>query len=107
MREQHQIDLTGDFRTTIYSASRRLLDAGADQMDTIATYRNGGLSMSGVIGDLAKWTVSDPDKGGMKLSRWKAFPGAAMPPRTAESAFRVFGAKEARSHSWASRHGSK
>ena len=74
----HEVDLTGDYRTTVYSAARRLLADGVDHADPIATYRDGKLSMSGTIGDLAKWAVSEPDKGGIHLSRYKAFPSAAV-----------------------------
>jgi hypothetical protein len=53
----HKVDLTGDYETTIYDAARRLLAGGTDPGDLIETWRNGTLSMSGVIGELAKWQV--------------------------------------------------
>jgi hypothetical protein len=53
----HKVDLTGDYETTVYDAARRLLAEGADPGDTVETRRNGILSISGVIGELAKWKV--------------------------------------------------
>src|SRR5262245_10353639 len=56
---KHCVDLTGDYKTTIYAAARRLLACGANPADTIETWRGGKLSMSGVIGECAKWTVKE------------------------------------------------
>jgi hypothetical protein len=51
------VDLSGDYETTIYDAARRLIAAGTDPSHTVETRRDGYLSMSGKIGELAKWTV--------------------------------------------------
>jgi hypothetical protein len=48
----HRIDLTGDYRTTIYTVARRVLADGADPMDRAETWRNGKLSMSGIVGEV-------------------------------------------------------
>jgi hypothetical protein len=53
-----KVDLTGDYETTVYDAARRLLVGGADPAGTVETWRDGKLSMSGVIGELAKWRVA-------------------------------------------------
>jgi hypothetical protein len=53
----HKADLTGDYETTIYDVARRLLAEGADLADTVETWRGGKLSMSGKVGELAKWQV--------------------------------------------------
>jgi hypothetical protein len=80
----HRVDLTGDYETTIYDAARRLLAGSASDVrgensppkkppqgdgdfsrgenspgddDTIETWRGGVLSMTGKIGECAKWTV--------------------------------------------------
>jgi hypothetical protein len=53
----HRIDLTGDYDTTIYDAARRLLAEGAVPADTIEIARGGVLSMTGKIGECAKWQV--------------------------------------------------
>jgi hypothetical protein len=56
----HRIDLTGDYKTTIYAAARRLLAGGTDPDDTVETWRGGVLSMSGgAIGGLAQLTVAE------------------------------------------------
>jgi hypothetical protein len=52
---KHRVDLTGDYETTVYDVARRLLAEGVDPGDTVETWRDGKLSMSGVIGELAKW----------------------------------------------------
>jgi hypothetical protein len=74
----HYRDLTGDYETTIYEVARQLLGRDADPADMVATCRNGVLSMSGVIGELAKWTAVFSAKG----------PGLARvkPPISAPSA---------------------
>jgi hypothetical protein len=47
----------------IYAAARWLLDHGIATADDVATYRNGVLSMSGNIGELAEWTIEELKKG--------------------------------------------
>jgi hypothetical protein len=54
----HRVDLSGDYETTVYDAARRLLSEGANPSDMVETWRCGILSMTGVIGKLAKWRVS-------------------------------------------------
>ena len=67
----HRIDLSGDYRTTVCDVARRLLAGGADPGDTVETWRNGKLSMSGVIGEAAKWTVGSGPYG-LRLVRHAA-----------------------------------
>jgi hypothetical protein len=57
-----KVDLTGDYQTNIYTAARRLLAVGADPHDVIETSRDGMPSMTGAIGECAKWEVVD-DRG--------------------------------------------
>src|ERR1700730_12166432 len=52
----HRIDLSGDYRTTVYDAARRLLAGGADPGVTVETWRNGKLSVSNPIAETAEWT---------------------------------------------------
>jgi hypothetical protein len=47
------IDLTGDYRTTVYAAARSLLKAGAEYDDTLETVRGGRRSMQGIVGQAA------------------------------------------------------
>lgn len=69
------VDLTGDYRTTIYAAARRAVAEGADPSGEIATYRNGTLSMRGNIGRCAEIDVSDPASAkGMRMVKWRPFP---------------------------------
>jgi hypothetical protein len=77
-----RIDLTGDYQITIYEAARRLLADGAEPAETIETYRNGVLSMSGLIGVLSKWTVAENPS--LRMIRWHPFPYDAVRARTAE-----------------------
>jgi hypothetical protein len=75
----HKIDLTHDYDTTIYDAARRCLTAGADPGDTVETWREGKLSMTGRIGELAKWQVEFRAHG-PRLARCK---GRGIGPLTA------------------------
>ena len=68
-----QVDLTGDYGTTIYDEARRLLAEGHAPDDVVVTSRNGQESMSGVIGQLAKSAVSDGNVSGLRLVRWRPF----------------------------------
>jgi hypothetical protein len=73
-------------REPILAASRWLLDNNAAfPNDTIEVYRNGKLSMSGIVGKLAKLTVHENDKG-LRLTRWMPFLGAAVAPETTKTA---------------------
>jgi hypothetical protein len=76
------VDLSGDYGTTIYDVARRLLEEGADSHDTVETRRGSILSMSGVIGELAKWTIEERRKGGLRLAPWKPFPRSTIASRT-------------------------
>jgi hypothetical protein len=62
------VDLTGDYQTTIYDTASRLLADGADPGVTVESYRDGKLSMSGVIGERAKWQVVFRARGPTYLS---------------------------------------
>jgi hypothetical protein len=79
---KHVVDLTGDYHAPIFSAARQLLAKGADASDTIETWRNGKLSMSGIIGECAKLTVSESSS--LQLAKGKPFPAVPVPPRTVD-----------------------
>jgi len=89
MRQSHKIDLSGEYRSTVYSAARRLLAAGADPADIVETWRNGVLSMSGAVGECAGLMVLETASGNpsLQLSAWKALPASGSVTRTAKSAF--------------------
>jgi hypothetical protein len=50
-------DLSNDYDTTIYDAARWFIAHGTDPSHMLEIRRDGKLSMSGIIGELAKWTV--------------------------------------------------
>jgi hypothetical protein len=83
----HQVDLTGDYRTNIYVAARRLLANGADPADEIETRRHGKLSMSGTVGVLAGLEVVD-DHGRLRLRRYKALSATTLARWAAKSGSR-------------------
>jgi hypothetical protein len=67
----------GKSKEPILTAARWLLENNAASPDDrIETYRNGKLSLSGIVGECAKWTVRERDDGkpSLSLTRWKAFP---------------------------------
>jgi hypothetical protein len=78
----HRVDLTGDYETTVYDAARRLLAEGADLADTVETWRDSKLSMSGVIGVLAKRQVVFASTGA-RLVRHKDCISARLAAETA------------------------
>lgn len=57
----HKIQITGN--TSICGEARRLLSDGVSADDTIALYRDGMLCVSGIIGKLAKYTLSETAHG--------------------------------------------
>jgi hypothetical protein len=75
----------GKSNSPIYAAARWLLDQGAAQpADTVETWGSDGiLSMYGIAGELAKWTVVEDDDG-LHLRRWRPFPAGAVGSRTAK-----------------------
>ena len=87
-----RVDLTGDYETTVYDAARRLLAEGADPGDTVETWRAGKLSMSGVIGGVAKWQAVFAATG-PRLVRHKgcisALPAAKTPAPVPERAIQL------------------
>jgi len=75
----------GKSKEPILTAARWLLDNGAAfPEDTIETYRNGKLSLSGVVGKLAKLTVRENDHG-MQLVRWMPFSHNSVFSRTGKN----------------------
>jgi hypothetical protein len=82
-------EVIGQSDQPIYEAARWLLGQGiASPGDEIATYRGEVLSMSGSVGELARWAVEERKKGraGMRLIPWRPFsrddigpPAADMP----------------------------
>jgi hypothetical protein len=79
----HKVDLTGDYETTVYDAARRLLAECADPGDRVETRRNGILSMSGVIGELAKLQVVFAATG-PRLVRYKGCISGSLAAKTAQ-----------------------
>lgn len=55
-------------RAYLEAAARRLLAEGANPSDRLETWRNGKLSMSGTVGECAKWEVVDD--GGLRLRKY-------------------------------------
>jgi hypothetical protein len=93
----HKIDLTGDYETTIYDVARRLLAEGADTGDRVETRRHGIVSMSGIIGELAKLQVVFAATG-PRLVRHKSCisgPLAAKPASPAHSGVSASGGASA------------
>jgi hypothetical protein len=82
---RYRVDLTGDYETTVYDAARRLLAEGADPADTIETRRGGVLSMTGKIGECAKWTVEFRSTGPCLVPR-RGVGTARVTAKTAEPA---------------------
>lgn len=71
----------------IYDHARRLLGEGVASSDMIETYTpQGTLSMSGIVGECAKWSVRENSAGAFYLKRWEAFPGRRVGSRTGETA---------------------
>ena len=62
--------------------ARRLLAEGADPGDTVETWRSGVLSMSGVIGELAKWQAAFATRG-PHLMRHKTYISGSLAAETA------------------------
>jgi hypothetical protein len=79
----HEVDLTGEYETTIYDAAGRLLAEGAAPADTVETWRDGKLSLSGVIGVLAERQVVSASTG-PRLVRHKGRISARLAAETAE-----------------------
>jgi len=82
----HQINLTDNFKTTIYAEARKLLSLGVDLSDTIETHRNGQLSMTGNVGACARLMVNESNYGhpGLSLVSWKASPRMEVSPQDAQ-----------------------
>jgi len=81
----HNGKAVGKSEKPIYAAARWLLENNAAFAgDTVATYRGNTLSMSGIVGDLAKLTVvehDDPGRHGrptLEIVPWSAFPTHAV-----------------------------
>lgn len=82
------VDLTGDYDTTIYDAARRAIASGCDPSHLIEIRRDGKLSMSGVIGELAKWQVKFRASGPC-LVRYQGSPAAPLAAETSSEAITV------------------
>jgi hypothetical protein len=84
--------LIGKSNSPIYDAARWLLENHAAWLDdTVETWRGETLCMSGVAGELAKWTVEERKDGkpSLELRRWKPFPARAVLPPAAKTPSRV------------------
>jgi hypothetical protein len=79
----------GKSKEPILTAARWLLENNAAfPEDTIETYRpNGVLSMSGIVGQLAKLTVEERDGGNpsLRLRRWRPFSAGTLAPETSKT----------------------
>jgi hypothetical protein len=84
----------GKSEQPLYDAARWLLannaaaEGDAAEGDTIAIYRGETLSMHGIVGDLAKWTVVESKQGdpSLRLRRYVPFSGCPVASRTGEMA---------------------
>lgn len=88
----------GKSKEPILTAARWLLDNGvAFPEDLIETYRNGCLSLSGIVGQLAKLTVSESENGrpSLSLRKWRPFPDVTGASKTEETDFPVCGSIQA------------
>jgi hypothetical protein len=78
-------ELIGHSHAPIYAAARWLLDNGVAQPgDTVGTFRDGRLCMSGEACELAKRTVIEDDDGNptFQLRGYKPFPTTTVRSRT-------------------------
>jgi hypothetical protein len=78
----------GKSEKPLYDASRWLLDNNAaDPADMVETYRGETLSMHGIVGELANWTVAETKSGkpSLQLRRWEAFQGLRVGSPAAET----------------------
>ena len=76
----------GKSEKPLYDAARWLLsNNAASESDTLATFRGGTLSMHGIVGDLAQWTVVENRHGNpsLELRRWRPFSASTVFARTA------------------------
>lgn len=70
-------------RQPIYDGARALLKLGHDPEELLRVRREGRDSDvidPAPIGGLAKWTVSETDKGGMRLRLWEPYCGRRVSP---------------------------
>jgi hypothetical protein len=88
-----KVDLTGNYRTNIYTAARALLTRGASPSDTIETWRDGKLSMSGNVGECAKLKVEENKdvRPTFSLRRWRPFAAGTGEPEMASEENQVCG----------------
>jgi hypothetical protein len=79
-------EVIGQSTQPLHAAARWLLDNGiADARDEIATYRGETLSMHGIVGDMAKFTVEESDGKPLRSRPWKPFSRGDVAARTAET----------------------
>jgi hypothetical protein len=82
----HLGDPIGTSDSPIYSAARWLIGNGhASPDDTVATYRGETLCMSGKAGELAKWTVQEGDRRGLRMVRYVPFACAPVASNSGKS----------------------
>lgn len=79
-------ELIGASEQPEFAAARWLLDnCIAIPTDRLETYRGDTLCMYGIVGEMAKWTVVEDDKGkNFRLRRYKPFPCRTVGSLTAK-----------------------
>jgi hypothetical protein len=76
----------GTSDSPIYSAARWLLANGhASPDDTVATYRGETLCTSGKAGGLARWTIQEGERRGLRMVRYMPFASAPVAPNSGKS----------------------
>ena len=78
-----QVHAVDDYKTTIYAEAQKLLSDGARPGDTIETYRNGKLSMSGNVAACGRLVVKEA-RHRLYLHYWKAFAGPHVESTSAQ-----------------------
>ena len=66
-------------KVPIFGAARALLALGFTP-DTLLEFRHVGsdiIAASGIVGELAKWTIEETDKSSLNKRRWRPFEDAA------------------------------
>jgi hypothetical protein len=65
----------------LYDGARELLALGYSPRTVVRVRHAGTIAMRGVIGELAKWTIEESDRGGLRKRLWKGHsPWDGSPP---------------------------
>jgi hypothetical protein len=63
--------ITRPTRQPLYDGARELLALGYSPRTVVRVRHAGGIAMRGVVGELAKWTIEERDRGGLRKVLWK------------------------------------